>query len=239
MIINNSGGGTPLNFKVVGGTSQPSNPTNNTLWVNTSTNITGWMFRTTEPVDKSEGVVWFQTSTSSSLTFNALKKNNVTVYPTGCKQYVSGAWKDKTLKAYQNGAWVALVTDITVVPNTSYTWSTFNHKSVSVASNGTVTFVAGTTNEAHGIAKVDTKIDFTEYNSMVVKYKTTQDWSLSRIGILKDTITDAYSFLAYVEFGSTSTETKTIDISKVTGKHNIGVCEYNGTVTIYSIVLKK
>ena len=33
-----------LNFEVVGGTSAPSNPKENTIWVNTDTEITGWDF---------------------------------------------------------------------------------------------------------------------------------------------------------------------------------------------------
>lgn len=44
-----SGGGAPLNFKVVGGTSQPSNPKENTIWVNTDKEITGWHFGVENP----------------------------------------------------------------------------------------------------------------------------------------------------------------------------------------------
>lgn len=43
------GGGAPLNFKVVGGTSAPSNPKENTIWVNTDSAITGWHFGAEEP----------------------------------------------------------------------------------------------------------------------------------------------------------------------------------------------
>lgn len=44
-----AGGGTSLNFKVVGGTSAPSNPKENTIWVNTSNKITAWAFSADEP----------------------------------------------------------------------------------------------------------------------------------------------------------------------------------------------
>ena len=57
-----------------------------------------------------EGMVWFYTGASSTVKFNALKKNNITVYPLVAKQYVSGAWVDKTAKSYQNGAWVDWIT---------------------------------------------------------------------------------------------------------------------------------
>lgn len=55
------------------------------------------------------GSIWIQTGTSSTAPFNALKKNGITVYPLGAKQYVSGAWVDKTAKSYKNGEWVELI----------------------------------------------------------------------------------------------------------------------------------
>lgn len=52
MIFNMTGGGgsaAGLNFKVVGGTTQPSNPSENTIWVNTDKEITGWIFSAKNP----------------------------------------------------------------------------------------------------------------------------------------------------------------------------------------------
>lgn len=104
----NAGGGSGggLNFKVVGGTSTPASPKENTIWVNTSAEITSWVFSVTEPETPAAGMVWITTCKSSTAPFNALKKNNITVYPISAKQYVSGKWVDKTAKSYQNGAWV-------------------------------------------------------------------------------------------------------------------------------------
>lgn len=47
----NVGGGAGLNFKVVGGTSAPASPKENTIWVNTDDEITGWVFSTKRPID--------------------------------------------------------------------------------------------------------------------------------------------------------------------------------------------
>lgn len=102
------GGGGGLNYKVVGGTSAPSNPKENTIWVNTSTEITSHVFSATQPTG-SEGMVWFKTETICNVNFNALKKNVLQVYPLSAKQYVSGAWVDKTAKIYQGGAWKEFV----------------------------------------------------------------------------------------------------------------------------------
>lgn len=98
--------GAPLNFKVVGGTSAPSNPKENTIWVNTDAEITNWAFSAAQPETATAGMVWIFTGTSSPAEFNALKKNGITVYPLLAKQYVSGAWVSKIAKSYQGGQWV-------------------------------------------------------------------------------------------------------------------------------------
>ena len=96
-----------LNFTVVGGTTKPTNPVNNTVWINTSTAISSWVFSSTTPSSPAEGMVWFLTGTASNVEFNALNKNDIRVYPLTTKQYVSGAWVDKIVASYKNGAWIS------------------------------------------------------------------------------------------------------------------------------------
>lgn len=99
--------GVELNFKVVNGwQTEPSDPEENTIWVNTGVAITSWIFSATEPENPSEGMVWFSTGTTSPVEFNALKKNGIQIYPTAAKVYNAGAWQDKEAKIYQNGAWI-------------------------------------------------------------------------------------------------------------------------------------
>lgn len=98
-------GGGGLNFEVVGGTTQPTNPTKNLVWVNTSTTITGWQFSTTQPSTAETGMVWIQTSTSETAAFNALTENNITVYPAAVYQYSGSAWVKMPAKVYHDGTW--------------------------------------------------------------------------------------------------------------------------------------
>lgn len=78
----------------------------NTIWVNTDTEITSWVFSPDEPENPSDGIIWFFVGTSlTAVAFNALKENNIQIYPKSAKQYVNGAWVNKTAKIYQNGAW--------------------------------------------------------------------------------------------------------------------------------------
>lgn len=102
---NLGGGSGGLNFKIVGGTSTPSSPKENTIWVKTE-KIGAWYFSATQPEGMQEWDVWFPTGIESDVEFNALKKNGLHVYPTSAKQYVNSALVDLEAKSYLNGAWV-------------------------------------------------------------------------------------------------------------------------------------
>lgn len=105
-----AGGG--VNFSVVGGLTQPAGQKENTIWVNTDTRITSYIFSPTEPESPAADMVWIFTGDSSSVAFSATKKNPVMVYPISAKQYISGAWVKRTAKIYQNGRWHSLGTYI-------------------------------------------------------------------------------------------------------------------------------
>lgn len=108
MIINMTAGGNApkLNFSVVGGAAAPASPAENTIWVNTTTAITGYTFAAQAPQSPAAGMVWIQTGASSSVAFPATKDNPILVYPLTAQQYISGAWVNKTAKSWQGGAWV-------------------------------------------------------------------------------------------------------------------------------------
>lgn len=99
-------GGSELNFTVVGGTTQPTNPSENMIWVNTDAEITGWLFSATEPEAPSQGMLWIVTGSLSNVAFDIVKKVSAKIYPVRVKQYVSGAWVDVTAMTYQGSEWV-------------------------------------------------------------------------------------------------------------------------------------
>ena len=132
-------GGLPLNFKVVGGASAPTSPRENTIWVNTSNDITGWTFDAKEPNNPSEGLVWFKVGTMSNIVLNALKKNSVQIYLINASQYVGGKFASLECQVYQGSEWKALTvepislvgkfvigTDTSVVPSLSGNTYSFN-----------------------------------------------------------------------------------------------------------------
>ena len=104
------GGGSVLNFDVKDFRTEAellaSAGKENRIGVVTPVPMTNWIFSATQPAEPVEGVVCFSTGTSSTVEFNALKKNGIQVYPLSAKQYVSGAWANVTAMRYQNGKWV-------------------------------------------------------------------------------------------------------------------------------------
>ena len=101
-----AGDGASLNFEIVGAATAPSNPKENTIWINTNTTITNWTFSATQPETAVEGMVWISVGASSPVAFNALKENVIQVYPISAKQFVSGEWVDVVAKSYQSNTWV-------------------------------------------------------------------------------------------------------------------------------------
>ena len=99
-----------LNYSIVGGTTEPTNPTQNMIWINTDTPIGRVFFGNSEPNETFvEGDVWIHTDYSSNVSFNSLKIGSYymdMVYPLEAKQWVSNALQDVTVKTYQNSAWV-------------------------------------------------------------------------------------------------------------------------------------
>lgn len=100
--------GVELNFKVVGGTTEPENPTENMIWVNTDTDITSWAFSPTELNFTDNGNVWFILGTYEGCDFNALKTNSIQLFPMSAKQYINNTWVYVVAKIYQNNQWIPM-----------------------------------------------------------------------------------------------------------------------------------
>lgn len=170
-----NGGGSDLNFNVVGGTSQPANPKENTIWVNTGTTISGWVFSSTTPVSPAEGMVWISTGASSTVEFNALKKNGIQVYPTSAMQYVSGAWVSKTTLVYTSGEWNELATYLYSMGDecTALTGGWYSEaklqSSTSTATATAPTITRGTTYIKAALTSASKAGIFTFYNSVSLK----------------------------------------------------------------------
>lgn len=113
--INFRQGGAGLNFKIVGGTVQPTSPAENTIWVNTDVAIGDWQFVSTQPTTRSDGTalqngdIWIVTATESLTRFNALKNNSIILSLMRCMQLSGTNFITKTAKIFKNSAWVDIL----------------------------------------------------------------------------------------------------------------------------------
>ena len=101
---NARGGGGGLNLKVVGGTTQPANKRENTIWVNTTTTITGYALSPTQPETGTEGLVWLKTA-DTGVEINVGRKNAVLLHLADGKLYTGGAWANIEGWVYAGASW--------------------------------------------------------------------------------------------------------------------------------------
>lgn len=115
MIFNMSGGGgSDLNFSVVGSPTQPVAPKYNDIWVKTSVKIPDWEFSEVNMPSHamSEGFVYFTSTYNGawaareSTGLNFLRKHAILTKLTAACQYYSGAWHSMDAYIYKSGTWV-------------------------------------------------------------------------------------------------------------------------------------
>ena len=246
-------GGGGMNFKVVGAVSQPDNPSENTIWINTSTSITGWAMQGSAP-SGSEGLVWIKTALSGKTAFNALKKNAITIAVTGCQQYVSGAWANVAAQIWQSDAWVEFSTENLVLfeaggsDSSKWTNSGFTYGSYTVG-GGTVSdaslSLTATMTPGYMLLGTATAYDLTNYSTLHIECS----FALPSSG---------YGGTAYA-VASTSTNLGAqavsqdvrngtsfdIDVSSLSGAHYIGfygagssAYGYGGVLTVTKVYLE-
>ena len=232
-----AGGGASLNFKVVGGTSAPASPKANTIWVNTDVAITIWRFQPYQPSTPTEGMVWISTGNTSPAMFNALKKNVIIINPISAKQYISGAWVDKTAKSYQNGAWVDWITYLYDKGNqyTSLTggWTSYGDSAkITFNSDHILLEIVSGYNETWGMAYTKNKIDVTgistlyfyidERTSADIAESSNSSSKYSTVGISTSPDVRTNGWTAYKRVPSGTTQTLfEVDVSAYSGTYYV------------------
>lgn len=108
---NAGGGGSRLNFKIITAAEEPQNPQENTIWVNTETELTDWQIGPEAPTTRGDGTalsggeIWISTGTGTTNAFSVLYSKSIVINPTGAYQYTEGAWAPVDVKYWQNGSW--------------------------------------------------------------------------------------------------------------------------------------
>lgn len=259
-MILNMGGGSPLNFRVVGGTTQPANPAENTIWVNTDVNITGWAFTNEEITEPYEGMVRFPVGNNSKVSFNAVGGEKIIrVYPVSCMQYVNGAWTAVIAKTYQNGEWLEWALYLYKYGDTcadvTGEYTNVGKQLASGSDNGgqakmAVSYNADNVklvqsgNNGCGIWYTTNAIDLTGYSTLCVEVDCAGMNKFCRAQVWGGIGSYATSNVAaYTEFADGASVTK-VQISELNGKYHVGIMLFkyagvtNATVTIRSMWLE-
>ena len=239
MIFNMSGGGgATLNFKIAGN-PQPSNPAENTIWIDTDAKITGWLFSSHQPENPAEGMVWIATGASSSVAFNALKKNGITVFPLSAKQYASGAWADKEAKIYQGGEWAdwfagTIYKNGIIYGGYSYKIGHFQGNPLTDLSTDKYISAKGWFGYIYFV-----KVNLTEFTTLRGKITTTG--GETRFGVFRDLQSNVGASVASKTFTTNYSGEVTVDVSNIFGEYYVGMNWWisSGTVTgtIYELEL--
>lgn len=168
------GGGSSLNFKVIGN-PKPAEPAENTVWIDSDTPISEWMFGTTQPENAPEGMLWIALGGSSPAPFNAIKKNTLNVYPLTARQYISGEWVPVIAELYQGGVWIPFSGgrkylfrsgDGAVVTLKAYSESS---ASITIGTDK-ISTTASSSTECYADCRTSEKIDLSLYSTMYLTY---------------------------------------------------------------------
>lgn len=230
------GGG--LNFEVVGGTVQPENPAENTIWINTDTEITGWTFSFEEPDEPVSGFVWFKIADNSNLiTFNALEENEIWIRLDSVFQYVNESFVSQPTKAYQSGVWKdvwnGILYDYGFIP-TGY-GGLMSGRLNSSYSDGTMEFREDswyykcTSKTSIGL-KTASKIDVTDFKTLnIIVYGTEL-----RMGLSDSHTPYTDSWVASKALTDNNMAAQSLDISGCNGEYYVLVGTYSGSSNTYS-----
>lgn len=240
MIFNMSGSGGSGGFElsIVGGTTRPTKASHNMVWVDTDVEITEYVLSAIEPQNPVSGMVWVRIGNSGSTkVVSTIGDDWITVYPLSAKQYISGAWVDKTARSYQNGTWVDWILNLynngDECISVTGGWSTNGVKITTqdalapAAMNSDHMLIGQTTAASKGtycVMSTVEKINFKpNTKTLCVDYTTlkTSGGNVSNIYIQQDKTIGSNNYIAMTQLTAAEGERATleVDVSSVNGEY--------------------
>lgn len=253
----NGGGGIKLPFRVIGGTTQPSNPKDGTIWVKTSQPITRFEFSnpwSTASVGEVcvTGTIGGANPTGTNKVVLVLQNNvggilyreKVTI--TGCKQVQgsTGNWVDLCAYVYYNGSWTQFSDEIDwskwIIKDGS---SVYDVVGVGKPEDSTYSAQTVTKTDEDGRIKIACSgsgtgmvyagpVDLTGKSSLTIEgtfsFSSYADW----YNLCAWTKIGTYTLSNRVAYTKMTTTGATLDVSKLSGTHYVGFTT-RGSATQY------
>lgn len=196
-----SSGGSEL--IIVGGIASPAKATHNTIWIYTNVEITSHVLSATEPGNPVEGMVLVTIGDSGNIAITSPVGGDwITVYPLSAKQYIGGAWVDKTAKSYYNGAWVGWWNGELYKLGNEFAsvtggWGVYNPNAPGYSMAKVTKADSDITISASGyrnLARCETEnvMDLTKYNTVCINLTAFSGFYEARIGIVTSHTTTSY-----------------------------------------------
>ena len=239
-------GGGGLSLTVVGGTTQPSSPTENTIWVNTSTEITSWCVQFDEPASPSTGDVWIVQRSTANNYINVSDTSPVYLGIGAARQWNGSSWDDLEGAVYANGVWTDLQLFIYYVPdyNSKYSWQSYGAYTVSNSEIGLRITSAGS-NGIYATELIDlTDVDSVVFDMALSNAGAVNNWYVSvseTTGSFANAYTNAEVKSPNWNSGEIARQKYTLDVSGLAGFYyiNIGGRRSSGTYvfSLYSLEL--
>lgn len=156
--VSNSAG--DINLKIIGGATQPTDATENTIWINTDINVTKWTVAPYTPqymdYTPEHGDVWVCTVPTGQIKMDIQQDNDLIFFPFTAYLYNTNTWERVTGKIYQNNAWADLTGVVAIYEN-----GTVNKQLIGdFTSTVTITynsdnFYIGTTGNVYSLHAID------------------------------------------------------------------------------------
>lgn len=235
------GGGGDLNFSVTGGTTQPVNPAENIIWVNTDAEIGTWTISGKAPESPEDGDVWFRLAATGN-EIEALTENSFLFAILSAKQYLDGTWTDVDAQIYRNGSWESALSVYVIFDGTwngvgGLTATAPNNTKVYNEQNPVVAEVSGGTSSG----TLYLQIDVTGYTALEVEFEfRSPQWCY--VTVSSDTNYydgKATNCIAYAHFlGGVDRTVARLPLNGAMGKYYFKVyCWSGGTFKLYSLKL--
>lgn len=249
-LYGNGGSGGGLSLRVLGGTTQPTNPREGTIWVNTSAEKPDYIISRSQPGSPASGLVWIKLG-SDGVSLPVDKKGTLAITLAGCAVWNGSDWGNVDAWVYTGGKWVQfsyafyyLIKDGDIyAPPAGWSGRKTYHNDGQYE-----------TNSAPQITKVDGGLRFTLSGKQYVRsmYATNAAIDITKYSTLiaKRLANDGYGFIGVAKnynvevngTGATAAAIEKCDISQLSGMYyvilTIGNDKYSVDMTLADIWLE-